>query len=249
MTAWICPFCGHAQTITQPKFAVTRGSLNVRDNALSGQLGYQIRAIGCSNPDCKQVQIDFNLGDCHWVQNEYIFENSLLSKRITPESIAKPQPTCIPKPLVDDYIEACRIRDLSPKASATLARRCLQGMIRDFCGITKKSLADEINALKDAIETGSAPAGASIDSIDAIDGLRKIGNIGAHMEKDINVIVDVDANEAQALIELIESLFEEWYIARDKRQRRFARVAEVATQKTEAKSGQTDKPNDAAPAS
>jgi hypothetical protein len=108
-------------------------------------------------------------------------------------------------------------------------------MIRDFCGITKSRLIDEIDALRAAVDKGSAPLGVSGDSIDAIDGLRKIGNIGAHMEKDINVIVDVDPNEAQALIELIESLFEEWYIARDKRQRRFAKVAEVATQKTDAK--------------
>jgi hypothetical protein len=73
------------------------------------------------------------------------------------------------------------------------------------------------------LEGGHAPQGVSSDSIDAIDGLRKVGNIGAHMEKDINVLVDVDPNEAQALIELIESLFDEWYVARDKRQKRFAR--------------------------
>ena len=54
-----------------------------------------------------------------------------------PESDAKPQPEFIPEAIRQDYREACRIRDLSPKASATLARRCLQGMIRDFCAITR----------------------------------------------------------------------------------------------------------------
>ena len=47
--------------------------------------------------------------------------------------------------------------------------------------------------------------------------VRKIGNIGAHMEADINVIVDVDRNEAQVLIELAELLFEEWYVAAETR--------------------------------
>jgi len=32
---------------------------------------------------------------------------------------------------------------------------------------------------------------------EAIDAVRKLGNIGAHMEKDINVIVDVDPEEAE----------------------------------------------------
>ena len=104
----------------------------------------------------------------------------------------------------------------------------------------KVALGDEIATLRNAVDNGGAPPGVSSDSIDAIDALRKIGNIGAHMEKDINVIVDVDPNEAQALIELVESLFEEWYVARDKRQRRFARVTEVATQKDQAKSAQGD---------
>ena len=104
-------------------------------------------------------------------------------------------------------------------------------MIRDFCKISKTRLVDEISTLKEMVDTGAAPAGVSPDSIDAIDALRKIGNIGAHMEKDIDVIVDVDPNEAQALIELIESLFDEWYVARHKRQQRFAKVAQVATQK------------------
>jgi hypothetical protein len=108
-------------------------------------------------------------------------------------------------------------------------------MIRDFCGISKNRLVDEINTLREALVQGSAPAGVSADSMDAIDALRKIGNIGAHMEKDINLIVDVDPNEAQVLIELIESLFEDWYVTRQKRQQRFAKVAEVATQKAASK--------------
>lgn len=37
--------------------------------------------------------------------------------------------------------------------------------------------------------------------------VREIGNIGAHMEADINVIIDVDPDEAQILIDLVELLF------------------------------------------
>lgn len=148
-----------------------------------------------------------------------------------PDHSAHPQPDYIPAPLVEDYIEACKIKDLSPKASATLARRCLQGMIRDFCGISKPTLFKEIEALKKLLDESNAPKGVSADSVEAIDHIRQIGNIGAHMEKDINVIIDVDPEEAQVLIELIETLFEEWYVARHKREERFARVKTIADEK------------------
>lgn len=85
-------------------------------------------------------------------------------------------------------------------------------MVRDFCGISKGRLVDEINELGRRIDADDAPKSVSDDSVEAIDHVRKIGNIGAHMEKDIGVIVSVEPEEAQLLIELIESLFDEWYV-------------------------------------
>ena len=119
-----------------------------------------------------------------------------------PESNAKPQPDYIPEPIVENYNQACRIRDLSANASAAMSRRCFQGMIRDFCEIAKPTLAKEIDTLRVQIEEGKGPLGVSHDTMDAIDHVRSIGNIGAHMEKDINVILDVEPDEAQALTRL-----------------------------------------------
>jgi len=104
-------------------------------------------------------------------------------------------------------------------------------MIRDFCGISKPTLFQEIATLKKLADDGNAPRGVSGDSVEAIDHIRQIGNIGAHMEKDINIIIDVEPAEAQVLIELIETLFEEWYVERHKREERFARVKEIANDK------------------
>jgi hypothetical protein len=133
-------------------------------------------------------------------------------------------PDYISKPILDDYREACLIRDHSPRASATLSRRCLQGMIRDFWGISKPRLVDEIYAIKDEFDP---------ETWDAIDAVRQIGNVGAHMEKDINVIVDVEPNEAQLLIELVETLLTEWYVAKHERQKRMAAVKDAAAAKKE----------------
>ena len=66
---------------------------------------------------------------------------------------------------------------------------------------------------------------------DAIDAVRKIGNIGAHMKKDINMIVDVEPEEARLLIELIETLFEDWYVARYEREQRMDKIKAAADAK------------------
>jgi hypothetical protein len=78
-------------------------------------------------------------------------------------------------------------------------------MIRDYWKIRKKSLNLEVQALKPKV-------GAK--TWKAIDAVRQIGNIGAHMEKNINTIIDVDPDEAQALSDLIEILIQEWYVRR-----------------------------------
>ena len=73
--------------------------------------------------------------------------------------------------------------------------------------------------------------GVNPDTLDAIDHVRHIGNIAAHMEKDINLLLDVSANEAQTLIGLIELLFEEWYVAKHVRERRLTELGVVRKEK------------------
>jgi dGTP triphosphohydrolase len=174
-----------------------------------------------------QMRYDYN----EWIINEngkvYFWE------KVKPRGSAKAMPDYIPQAIRNDYEEACLIRDLSPKASATLSRRCLQGMIRNFAKPEAKSdkLFDEIKALEAAIEDGTAPREVSADSVAALTAVRKVGNIGAHMEANVDVIVDVDAGEAQVLIELIESLLQDWYVERHKRQQRFAATTQLAVEK------------------
>jgi hypothetical protein len=58
------------------------------------------------------------------------------------------------------------------------------------------------------------------------------------MEKDIDLIVPVDPGEAQALIELIEMLFDEWYVARHRRQERLATISKIGAEKEKIKKGE-----------
>jgi hypothetical protein len=198
---------------------------------VDGHVGIKYTALRCLSDACNEVTLVVNYLKMASQNNGWVSKEELQSWRLRPESASKIQPDYIPSPLRDDYYEACLIRDKSPKAAATLARRCLQGMIRDFCGISKSRLIDEIKELQKRIEDGNAPKGVEPETLEAIDAVRDIGNIGAHMERDINLIVDVDPGEAQALIELIEMLFQEWYVAQHKREQRLANVKLIAAEK------------------
>ncbi len=53
------------------------------------------------------------------------------------------------------------------------------------------------------------------------------------MEKDINVIVDVEPKEAELLIQLVEMLFVEWYVHRENRKGKLNKIVELAKNKEE----------------
>lgn len=239
---WTCPHCNTTQTVTDQRFSKNTNYLGLQ-HQIEGKLALESTAIGCANPECERTSLRARIGTTwveggSWTIAALDSDDSIVfSQMLIPQGSAKPQPDYIPEPLREDYYEACLIRDLSPKASATLTRRCLQGMIRDFPKIAKPTLAKEIEALKATVEDGSADRSISIESVEAIDHVRGVGNIGAHMEKDIDLIIEVDPGEAQALIDLVELLFEEWYGARHRRQTRLERIEAIASDKKQAKSG------------
>ena len=194
---WTCAFCGRPQISTAQNTTETNRTIDVGYTE-KRTLGYKVKAARCLNPTCNEMTLTFSLHPTEYMHGSwYLQDTTTKSWRLLPSSFAKPQPDCVPVVLQSDYHEACAIRDLSPKASATLSRRCLQGMIRDFTGITKKMLVQEIEALRKAVDDGDENARhVSHESIDAIDAIREVGNIGAHMEADINHIVDVDPKYA-----------------------------------------------------
>ena len=136
----------------------------------------------------------------------------------------KHYPDYIPEQIRKDYEEANLILERSPKAAATLLRRCLQGMIHDFWGIKEKNLNAEVTQLKGKV---------NLIQWQAIDRLRKIGNIGAHMEKDVNLIVDIEPDEAKKLLRLIEMLLDKWYITRHEEEDLLNEIVGIAKSKEE----------------
>lgn len=234
MERWVCKFCNFAQMVDGSSKQTDHIDLDLAD-IRPPQSRYTITAYACTNPECRQLSLSIDLYG-FITKNNVGYQQKYLTKILLPRSTSKPQPDYIPYALREDYDEACAIKHASPKAAATLVRRCLQGMIRDFCKITdKRTLNDEIKTLRAMIDDGRAPSGVTEESVEAIDQVRGIGNIGAHMEKDIDLIVDVDPNEAQVLIELVEMLFDEWYVTRHQRQERLGRIKAISVDKKEAR--------------
>ena len=220
---WVCPYCNRDATIGASNYSEETHFFHL-GNKTGNQLGLTTEVVCCPNPECQDYVISAKLRDTTTNLNQIFPTDSPLIKwKLKPQSSAKPFPDFIPEAIRQDYEEACLIKNLSPKASATLSRRCLQGMIRDFWKITnKKNLFEEISSIKD-----------NVDPLvwKAIDGVRGIGNIGAHMEKNIDLIIEVDSQEASKLIALIELLLGEWYIARHERENKLQSIIGIADNK------------------
>jgi len=71
--------------------------------------------------------------------------------------------------------------------------------------------------------------------VDLLDKMRKIGNIGAHMERDVNKVIPIDPREAAILLQLVGTLFADWYKARSDRQERLRQLAKIVATKDAAK--------------
>jgi hypothetical protein len=218
---WTCPFCDRDCIITDSNSAQDSVWFDIRNK--HGSRTICVRFVVCPNPKCREFTLSATMAEYKEGPSGTSIGNALQHWALIPPSSAKAFPEYVPNPILEDYREACLIMNLSPKASATLARRCLQGMIRDFGGIRKGNLGEEINELEERADPLTWRA---------IDAVRKVGNIGAHMHKDINAIVDVDSVEAEKLIGLIELLVRDWYITRYEREHRLKEIIAVGKSKT-----------------
>jgi hypothetical protein len=128
-------------------------------------------------------------------------------KLLHPPSPPRRAPDEVDEPYASDYEEAALVLSDSPKASAAVSRRLLQSIIRDKAGFKKASLDQEIQAVIDA---GQVPT----DLVNDLDALRTVGNFAAHPTKSTNTgeVVEVEPGEAGWLLDLLDDLFDYYFI-------------------------------------
>lgn len=170
-------------------------------------------------PTCKRLVIEIMCAN-RTVAPGFDFKPSNIKKYILgyPKAPTRPLPSSeVPKVFADDYIEAALVLTDSPKASAALGRRCLQNILREKAEIKQSDLAKEI---EEVISKKLLPTHLS----EAIDAVRNIGNFAAHPIKSTSTgeIVPVEPGEAEWILEVLEGLFDFFFIQPERFKKRRA---------------------------
>jgi len=126
---------------------------------------------------------------------------------VYPSRAVRPVPAEVVDPYKQDFIEACKVIEDSPKASAALSRRCLQAILRDKAGTTKRDLYDQI---EEVITSGKLPS----HICDDLHAVRVVGNFAAHLMKSTATgeIIDVEPGEAEWNLDVLELLFDFYFV-------------------------------------
>ena len=120
----------------------------------------------------------------------------------------------IPQTLKDDYLEACEVLEVSPKASAVLSRRVVQSILKEQ-GYEFRNLIDQIDRVQG--ETGEKALPTSIN--ETIHFVRRFGNFSAHAITNETTlqIIDIEEGEADWCLRIVEELFTHYYVEPDRR--------------------------------
>ena|SRR5215469_16054146 len=172
---------------------------------------WQTRIMEC--PDCGEdilTLVHFTpSGHVHW------------TRLVHPQGSNRgPVSTDVPPHIAADYDEAAKVLPLSPKASAALSRRCAQAVLRE-AGYTQRDLAVQIDAvLKETDPLKAIPTGVRT----TLDFTRNFGNFGAHPINDQTTlqIIDVEDHEAEYCLDVLDELFDHYYVKPAEAKRRKA---------------------------
>jgi hypothetical protein len=144
--------------------------------------------------------------------------------RVHPSLDAPPDlPREVPQDLRDAYTEAWRLRGVNERASAVLARRCLQLALRKEGFVAKsRNLADEIKLAEASVSPGL---------VDQLHIVKHVGNFAAHPidaagGQDFVELLEVTPGELEALFAAIDDFLDERFVRPTKRKRALEEINE-----------------------
>lgn len=206
-----CPHCG-VVVLMEPAFsrfeqlppnliagAMSTVRFDIGAEAHGGPSSLYATAARC--PDCRQAVIAIG----HRRFGPYGVPLASDAWFAWPRAAARaPIPASVPAHIAEDYREAALVLSLSPKASAALSRRCLQHLLREQ-GYAQHDLVKQIEAARDDLPKYLAHE---------LDAVRTVGNFAAHPMKSVHTgeILGVEEGEAEWGIEVLEMLFEHFYL-------------------------------------
>jgi hypothetical protein len=134
---------------------------------------------------------------------------------VWPKGATRPAAPEVPEPYAGDFREACLVLPDSTNASAAISRRCLQSLLVNEGEAKKGRLVDQIGEVVESKQLRPQLA-------DNLHYVRKVGNLGAHEIKNEHTgeVVDATQEEAEWLIEVLEGLFEHYFVEPRREQKR-----------------------------
>lgn len=162
--------------------------------------------MNCPNQKCQRLIVKLS-GGTYEPRGGYL-EVKKFERLAMPIGATRPgAPPEVDAHVAEDFNEAILIQPFSAKASAALARRCLQTILREKASVKKGDLANEIS---EVLSNGHIPTYLS----ESIDAIRNIGNFAAHPIKSTSTgtIVPVEPDEVEWLLDVLESLMDFYYV-------------------------------------
>lgn len=195
----ICPHCGTAARFEAVVASAGQFSL-LHVHTLSKRAA---AFYFCGCPSCGELIAS--------IQHATVKENWLANHEelIYPTGAVHPIPPEVDETapqIASDFREAIAVLAKSPKASATLSRRCLQHILESKAGARRGTLDQQISDVLASLPQHLA---------ENLDAVRTVGNFAAHPTKSTNTaeIVDVEPGEAEWLIEVLDGLFDFYFVA------------------------------------
>jgi uncharacterized protein DUF4145 len=196
-----CPHCSVAASITW----VTATSFTELEIKSEPEIGFEATGVEIAYahcPECEGLLVILRHGEPphHDGAPLRLIESE---ERIYPAGRVRALEPEVPESYRIEFLEACKVEGVSPKASAALSRRLLQQLFRDGLNLKSTNLATQVQGF---LELPGIPSYLS----EAVDAVRNIGNFAAHPLKATRTgeIVDVELGEAAWLLDVLEALFD-----------------------------------------
>ncbi|MBA4124489.1 MAG: DUF4145 domain-containing protein [Acidobacteria bacterium] len=196
-----CPYCN-----TGIKLIIEGENTYRSQQRNGGENGIKIIQGFCS--ECNQFIVLLEQGKYRWEDDAAELADAHSTEIIYPKFILRVIANDVPQEYRNDFNESNSVLSASPKASAALSRRLLQRLLREKYKIVgKKDLSQEI---EEFVKKPDIP----IEIKNAVDAIRNIGNFAAHPNKHqiTGEIVDVEAGEAEWLLDVLEELFDVTFV-------------------------------------
>jgi len=174
-----------------------------RDVGFMTLSGYRLNLLAASCPACGQPIVTAT------VIVEPNKQITSVDTLLWPDTAAHPVPQEVEAAaptLAADFREAVAVFTKSKKASAALSRRCLQHVLVHKGNAKSRDLADQIDEVLRTLPPEIA---------DNVDAIRHVGNFAAHpmKSKASGEIVEVEEGEAEWILDVLEELFDFYYVA------------------------------------